>query len=190
MKRGKAAGLDQITAEMLINLVEKGMSVLLHLYNKALHEGETPMDWRRGVIVPIYKKGDHKNCNNYRGITLLSIAAKVCERIIRGRLQSIHLDEAQCGFCKGRSTQDHIFSIKQAIEKCDRKGKIYYLAFIDLEKAFDSVAKKRIWKNLKVWGVGRQIRTAVQSLYENNKRRGNAQSGDFGVNDGLRQGGC
>ena len=147
IKRGKSAGHDRITAEMVINLGERGTEMLTDLFNKAWNEGNVPDDWRIGIIIPIHKKGDTRDCANYRGITLLSIVAKTFESILEKRLKKEtehQLEESQCGFRKGRSTQDHIFTIKQMIEKSRIKNKEVYVAFLDLEQAFDKVALKDV----------------------------------------------
>ena len=56
------------------------------------------------------------------------------------------LMESQRGFRKGRSTQDHIFTLKESITKILQQGKTAYIAFIDLEKSFDQMARNKIWK--------------------------------------------
>ena len=72
------------------------------------------------MILPLYIKNDNKDCSNYRGITLLSTVFKIYERILERELKLITermLMEPQSGFRKGRSTQDHIFTIKELITK-------------------------------------------------------------------------
>ena len=71
---------------------------------------------RSGQVVPLYKnKGDRSDCNNYRGISLLSIVGKVFARVVLGRLQILAATvypEAQCGFRSERSTIDMTFCNK------------------------------------------------------------------------------
>ena len=77
---------------------------------------------RDANIVTLYKnKGDRCDCNNYRGISLLSIVGKVFARVTLTRLQNLALQvypESQCGFRAGRSTVDMIFSLRQLQDKC------------------------------------------------------------------------
>jgi hypothetical protein len=72
------------------------------------------------VIVPINKKGDKTDCNNYRGILLLSTSYKILSIILLSRLRP-YIDEIigdhQCGFRRNRSTTDQIFCIHQILEK-------------------------------------------------------------------------
>jgi len=72
VKNGKAPGYDKVTPEMVKEMGEEGKKWLLTIYNKAWKEENIPQDWEIGQIVPIHKKGDNKQCDNYRGITLLS----------------------------------------------------------------------------------------------------------------------
>ena len=71
-----------------------------------------PEDFTKVLVIPIYKnKGDKADCGNYRGITLLSTAAKVLVKVVLKRLEKIvdsWLPETQCGFRAARSTIDKI----------------------------------------------------------------------------------
>ena len=104
---------------------------------------------RDANITTLYKnKGDRSDCNNYRGISLLSIVGKVFARVVLNRLQSLAeriYPEAQCGFRAGRSTVDMIFSLRQLQEKCREQRQPLYLAFIDLTKAFDLVSRSGLF---------------------------------------------
>lgn len=195
LKYGKAPGHDKITTEMIKQLGNNGIEMLRELFNKAWHSGEVPDDWKRGIIIPIHKKGDTKDCKNYRGVTLLSAVAKMYENILEGRVKQAieyQLEESQSGFRKGRCIQDHIFSIKQITEKALLQQKDIYLAFVDLEKAFDSVSQPLVWESLRRRGINGKLLRGIKSLYKENKnyvRISNWKSDIFEVREGLRQGG-
>ena len=125
--------------ELLKNMGEAGMSWLLDLCLGFWNTGGVPEDWGKDLICPIYKKGDKTDCSNYRGISLMSHALKVYERILEVRLRGCveHLGEWQCGFRPGRGTTDLIFTLKMILEKTWEWNKEKYVAFLDLEKAFD-----------------------------------------------------
>mgnify|MGYP005984721693 CR=1 FL=1 len=95
--------------------------------------------------------------------------AKVYERIIDKRLIKViesNLEEAQCGFRKGRSAQDHIFTIKQLIEKSKEKSSEIYMAFLDPTKAFDSVPRRIIiWQSSERRKVTGKLIQVIKSLY-------------------------
>jgi len=72
------------------------------------------------IIIPIFKKCDHKQCTNCRGISLLSLAEKVYAKCLEKKCHEIEeskLEDEQCGFCSGRSTTNQIFTLKQIFEK-------------------------------------------------------------------------
>ena len=195
LKRGKSAGHDKITPEMLKKLGTNGIEMLTAIVNKAWNKGEVPNDWRTGIIIPLHKKGDTTNCNNYRGIILLSVTSKIYEKILDNKLRKTvekDIHECQSGFRKGRSIQDHIFSIKQLIEKTRIQNSELILTFLDLEKAFDRVTQKEVWDSLERRGVSTKLIEAIKNVYSNNRnyvRKDNSESNMFTIKDGLRQGG-
>ena len=110
-------------------------------------QGKLPQDLRDAVIITLYKnKGIKSDCSNYRGITLLSIAGKILPRVLLNRLvpsiAADHIPESQCGFRAKRSTTDMVFTLRQLQEKCREQNKGLYITFVDLTKAFDTLAGK------------------------------------------------
>ena len=153
-----------------------------------------PEDWKKGVIIPVFKKGDKKVCDNYRGITLISQIAKVLERILERRMRrkvEEELQEEQYGFRSGRSTVDPIFSMRQLMEKNWEYGKDLVMTFIDLEKAYDSVPREKVWETLVKKRLGREMIEMVQAMYNNCVSRVSTPVGKtewFKNKTGLRQG--
>ena len=126
LANGKAPGNDAIPPEV----IKQGIPVLLpHLHellSLCWREGEVPQDMRDANIVTLFKnKGDPSDCNNYRGVSLLSVVGKVFARVVLARQQiladRIH-PESQCGFSSGRSTVNMIFSVRQLQEKREKQG--------------------------------------------------------------------
>ena len=76
-------------------------------------------DWKRSVFFPIPKKGNAKECSNYRTIALISHASKVMLKILQVMVQymTCELPDVQAGFRKGRGTRDQIANIHWIIEK-------------------------------------------------------------------------
>src|SRR5678816_3949849 len=88
LKNGKSVGIDEITGEMLKNGGEMVIDSIWKLCNKAFMQGIVPRDWRRVVIVPLYKgKRDKGNCRNYRGISFLSVVGKIYTGILVERMR-------------------------------------------------------------------------------------------------------
>ena len=83
---------------------------------KRVWKGEGfPEEWKEGLITLIFKKGDKRRIENYRGITLLNSACKVYAMVLTERLRKEIEDkeilpESQAGFRKGRSTMDNIYT--------------------------------------------------------------------------------
>ena len=71
-------------------LGDVGVDWLAELFNVIFRTGKMPSEWRPSVIIPLYKdKDDIQDCNNYRGIKLLSHTMKLWERVIEGRLRTV-----------------------------------------------------------------------------------------------------
>ena len=86
-------------------------------------------DWKRSVFIPIPKKGNAKECSNYRTIALISHASKIMLKILQARLQQYvnrELPDVQAGFRKGRGTRDQIANICWIIEKAREFQKNMY----------------------------------------------------------------
>jgi hypothetical protein len=121
---------------------------LIHsIWNKE----ELPQQWKESIILPIYKKGDKTDCNNYRGISLLSTAYKVLSNILLARLTPYAneiIAHHKCGFHCNRSTTNQIFYIHQILEKkWEYYGMVHQL-FIDCKKVYDSVKKEVLYNIL------------------------------------------
>ena len=127
----KAPGKDGISAEIIKAARGHLAPHLLDLLQQCWKEGRVPQDMKDSVIVTLYKnKGDRSDCNNHRGISLMSIVGKCFARVVLTRLQKIAervYPESQCGFRAKRSTTDMIFSFRQLQEKCREQHQPLYL---------------------------------------------------------------
>src|SRR6218665_3457109 len=87
LKKRKSPGEDNITAEMIQAGEESSVEMMYTLFKRIFQEKSCPADWGKTIIVPIHKKKDKRDCNNYRGISLLSVPGKVYTSILRQRLK-------------------------------------------------------------------------------------------------------
>ena len=127
-----------------------------------------PQDWKRSVFIPILKKGNAKECSNYRTIALISHASKVMLKILQARLQQYvnhELPDVQAGFRKGRGTRDQIANIHRIIEKAREFQKNIYFCFVDCAKAFDCVDHNKLWKILKEMEIPDHLTCLFRNLY-------------------------
>ncbi|GFR77513.1 reverse transcriptase SR3-right [Elysia marginata] len=132
---------------------------------------EMPAEWREGIIIKLPKKGDLSNCNNYRGIMLLSVPGKVLNRIILKRLKEAVdplLRDQPAGFRKNRSCADQIASLRIIVEQSLEWISSLYINFIDYEKAFDSVDSETLLRLLKHYGIPKKI-ISIKCNYQDMK---------------------
>ena len=119
-KNHKSPGIDKIPAE----LIKAGGRTIFCAIHKLIisiwNKQELPEEWKESIMVPIYEKGDKTYCNNCRNISLLPTTYKSLSNILLSRLipyEEEVIGDHQCGFRHNRSTTDHIFCIRQILEK-------------------------------------------------------------------------
>ena len=134
MKKGKAVGPDELPVEVWKCMGEMGIKFLTRLFNRLLMGERMPEEWRRSVLIPIYKnKGDAQCCGNYRGIKLMSHTMKVWERIIEARLRDrVEISKQQYGFMPGKGTTDAMFALRMLMEKYKEGQRELHCVFMDL----------------------------------------------------------
>ncbi|KAK3544182.1 hypothetical protein QTP86_006029 [Hemibagrus guttatus] len=193
MKSGMAVGPDDIPVEVWKCLGEAAVEFLASLFNRVLESERMPEEWRRSVLVPIFKnKGDVQSCSNYRGIKLMSHTMKVWERVVEARLRKVvEICEQQYGFMPRKSTTDAIFALRILMEKYRDGQRELHGVFIDLEKAYDRVPREELWYCMRKSGVAEKYVRVVQNMYERSRtvvRCAVGQTEEFNVEVGLHQG--
>ena len=194
LKNNKAPGIDAIPAEM-IKYGGYKLAVEIHkLVCKIWTEENSPEKWTESIIIPIFKKGDKTDCNNYRGISLLSTSHKILSNIILNRLLPYSDDiigDYQCGFKRNRSTSDQMFAVRQLIEKNWEYNKPFHQLFVDFIKAYDSIIKTKMYQILITMGIPKKLVKMIQVCIHDNKGRvrvTNELSNPFEIREGLKQG--
>ncbi|KAK3556562.1 hypothetical protein QTP70_009536 [Hemibagrus guttatus] len=193
MKSGKAVGPDDIPVEVWKYLGEAAVEFLTSLFNRVLESERMPEEWRRSVLVPIFKnKGDVQSCSNYRGIKLMSHTMKLWERVVEARLRKVvEICEQQYGFMPRKSTTDAIFALRILMEKYRDGQRELHCVFVDLEKAYDRVPREELWYCMRKSGVAEKYVRVVQDMYERSRtvvRCAVGQTEEFKVEVGLHQG--
>src|SRR3989442_13303314 len=153
LPKGKACGSDNISAELLQCMREKGIQIMTRLINKIYKLGDIPEDFRESIFVPIPKVSKAQECGDFRTIALISHASKVLLHLIKRRITPIierQLGDSQMGFRNGKGTRDAIFQLRTINERITqmkrekevqakmiwKKNKIYtYLCFDDYQNA-------------------------------------------------------
>ena len=196
LNTNKSGGPDKILNEFLIHGKDLLSDHLLKLFNKLFEIGYFPHAWSEGYIVPLHKKGNLNDENNFRGITLLSVIGKLFTCILNNRLtdwaEKYHVYiEAQAGFRTRMGTVDNIFVLHGVISHMLNKGKQLYCAFIDFTKAFDYIVHDNLWSKLIKLGIRGKILNIIKSMYMSVKSRVKLQgqlSNAFSCALGVRQG--
>lgn len=194
LKNWKAPGSDGIAAE----LIKYGGKILHHslfkLCNKIWDEEQLPIMWKEAIIVPLHKKGDQLECDNYRGISLLNSAYKIFARILLKRLTP-YVEECvgdyQCGFRRGKSTIEQLSIIGQIIEKKYEYRQNMWQLFIDFKKAYDSIHRNSLYKIMLEFGFPQKLVQLTKLCMENTQYRvrvDSTVSSPFSVESGLKQG--
>ena len=114
MNRHKSADIDGNDVVFFIDAKEFITLYLVTMLNYIVDKGIYPKSWCNGVIVPIFKKGDRSYAENYRGITLINVVAKIFSTLLQNRISKWCKDEnifnqEQFGFRDKISTVDCIF---------------------------------------------------------------------------------
>ena len=125
---------------------------LTKIFNLSFNLGQIPGDWKTANVVPVHKKGDKCNIENYRPISLTSLVMKVMEKIIRDELYSkcqtlIH--ECQHGFLPGKSCLTQMTNVIDNISSSLNMRHDVDMVYFDFAKAFDSVNHDIILQKLK-----------------------------------------
>jgi hypothetical protein len=165
LKKYKLPGSDQIPAELIQGWGEILLSATHKLINSVWNKVELPDQWKEYIIVPIHKKGGKTNCNNYRGISLLSTSYNILSNIFLSRL-SPYIDEIignhQCGFRRKRSSTDQVFCTRLILEKKWEYLETVHQLFVDFKKAYDSVRREVLYNILIQFGVPMKLVSLIR----------------------------
>ncbi len=171
LRRNRAADLCGLRAEHLKDAAHPLLPYLTRLLNRFLDE-PFPPHLARAELIPLPKKGDPTDANNYRGIACISILSKLHATLLSQRLtqafeKSGVRARGQAGFRPGHSTTDQIYLLHSAIQDAQRTHRPLYACFVDFRKAFDSVPRELLWSRLRSLSVPDRLIAAIVSYYDN-----------------------
>ena len=192
LKTGKSAGPDNIPPE-----VYRGCGlddIILYICNQALMRNDKPSQWSLSDIVPVPKSGNLSCTDNYRGISLTCIIAKLYNRMILNRIRAAIDPKLRCnqnGFRPKRTTVSQILALRRIIEEVKLNNLKAVLTFIDFKKAFDSINRNMMMKILKAYGIPPNLLRAIKSTYTNTRAKVKTPDGEteeFDILAGVLQG--
>ncbi|KAL6121049.1 hypothetical protein NUSPORA_02097 [Nucleospora cyclopteri] len=202
LRRYKAASRDGLPIEAYKMAAEDhhgntGLaSAILHIFNRIFKTGQIPDSWNKSTIVLIHKKGDRKNLNNYRGITLINTLLKTFMKVMNNRLLHTHeksrlTGSHQIGFMPGIEGLSAVATLVEVAQRRMRNNLETWVAFLDLKKAFDLVPHYLLMKKLREKGIGEMFCKLIENIYEKTEcevRINDATFEGFSVGKGVRQG--
>ena len=166
------------------------------IFKESLRVGETPEDWKKANITPIFKKGSRNDPANYRPVSLTSQVCKVLESIVKEQIfdhlkNKNLLSEKQHGFREGRSCLSNLLTtLEDWTDILDDRACVD-VAYLDFRKAFDLVSHKHLLLKLHKHGINGQIGNWIKAFLENRKQkvviRGH-ESEELDVLSGVPQG--
>ena len=154
----KAAGLDNIPPQLLKDSANVIARPLTKIINVSLKQGTVPDDFKLAKVIPVFKKGQPENMDNYRPISVLPTVSKLLEKAVHEQLYRFlttnHLlNPYQCGFCKYHSTETAVISLTDSIRRNIDQKMLTGAIFVDLRKAFDTVDHSLLLAKLESYGV-------------------------------------
>ena len=198
----------------LIYLLKGGPEVLdkiVHMVQFMFNNGGDKWEesLKIGLVIPLHKKGDRNNTNNYRGVVLLAMGSRILARVMANRLRIWSekmnlLDDDQAGFRQNRSTADvtqimyriqedtsdllkRAEAIGEVVDEEDMPG----ARLLDLRKAYPRVNKPTLWRILKKYGIGERSLRVLMDLHETTMYKIKSREGDsesWIPQRGLREG--
>jgi hypothetical protein len=195
LKNGRAAGPDDIPAELLKYAAVPVAHALHRLFEEIWCTGTVPAAWREGVIISLYKgKGSKTDCSSYRPITLLSVPGKVFAHVLLARIKPLLTTlrrPQQSGFTSGRGTADAALALRLLSEIHREYNRPLDVIYIDLKAAFDSVDRTVLWSSLQAVGIPPPILALLRDLHtgtSSSVRLGSKLSPAIVTTSGVRQG--
>ena len=143
----KASGDDGFLLELFQILKDDALKMMHSICQQIWKTQQWPQDWKRSIFIPISKKGNAKECSNYRTIAFISHTSKVILKILQTRLQQYvnrELPDIQVRFRKVRGARVQIANICWIIKTAREFQKNIDFCYLDYVKAFDCVAHNKL----------------------------------------------
>lgn len=195
----KTPGLTGITKNVIMNIPEKGINILLEIFNASLAAGYFPDELKKTKMIFIPKGGkDNKEITNYRPISLLEVTGKLFEKILNARLlkyleNNNLLNIRQHGFRPNRGTHTALAIITETIAIAKAKKENVNLILRDIKKAFDKVWHNGLKYKILKTNLPSYMKTVLCDYLSDRLiqiNRGQYLGPPFEIESGVPQGGC
>ena len=188
---------ENIPAYFIKRTISSILIPLLHIFNLTLRSGVVPLQWKKAIIIPIYKKGDRNKPKNHKPVSQTSSFGRVCEYIISEfiltHLQSNDLlSPHQFGFIPNKSSCSQLLTcLHDWIQSFTETDSINSVIYTDFSKAFDSVCHAKLIRSLQSYGLNIETVRWIQSFLSDRSQQvaiGNTLSSALAVHIGVHQG--
>ena len=192
----KSSGHDNINYAIIKKIILPIANPLAHIFNLSLLQGRVPSSMKIAKVIPLFKRGDKYDVNNYRPISLLSSFSKILEKIVYKRTLSFinHnniFSDVQFGFRERHSTVHALLTfIDKAAHSIDNSSHMIGI-FLDFSKAFDTINHDILLSKLSHYGVRGKALEWFRSYLSNRKQYvslNNNVSSFCDINCGVPQG--
>ena len=187
----KATGPDGIDGHVLKRCCGTLHIPLAIIFNQSYQSGQVPQEWRNANVVPIHKKKDKSNVENYRPISLTCLVMKVFEKIIRSKLLMLchnKITEKQHGFLPSKSCNTQMLYYTTELSLNLNSGLQSDVIYFDFAKAFDSVSHDLILAKLKQkFGINGKLLRFIRNYLIDRQQRV-AIDGSFSAWQPVRSG--
>ena len=168
LKRNKAIGDDRLGGNIIMNVYDSIKVILFKIFKASLEEAIFREKHKIAKVIPVFKKGDKENIENYRAISILPVFPKVLELILYNRFYEYFMNnnllhENQFGFQVNKPTEHAILQFTRNIGHNFDNGKFTLGVLIDFSKTFDTVDHQIRLKMLRHCGVNEKISTWLRS---------------------------
>ena len=169
LKKDKAPGSDGIRQDLFRVLNYTNETSLLRLFNSIFRSKQIPKDWKKALVVSIYKnKGLDTDPANYRPISLLNTLYKLYAAMLQKRLAADldhKLRETQYGFRARKGTKDPIFILRRYQDYSAKTGRRAHLLFLDWKMAFDKLDHSALLISLARLGLSQHYISIIKDIY-------------------------
>ena len=172
----KSSGIDNISSRVLKDFMILASREITHLYNLILDTGLFPTKWKIASVTPIPKVSTATNPSDLRPISILPVPGKLLEKFITQKIESYleenrFFSECQYGFRKGKSTTGAMSTFLDDIICNLNDSQTCLTAYLDVQKAFDTINHRILLAKLKSCGMGEKLCTLLKDYLSNRKQK-------------------
>ena len=166
MKADKSCGLDGIPPGVYKLLTPAWIILITTLFNLIFTSASYPVSWAKAKLFMLFKRGNRKDPNNYRGISVINSIAKLFDMVLCNRLELwLKSYREQAGAQKGRGCIEHIVTLRLLSDYAKKKKTKLFMTFVDFSKAYDLVPRHMLFSVLKRLGCGAVMLSVLVAIY-------------------------